>query len=199
MKLLTEYFVVLDVIKDLEIVLKELKCSSCEITTRKTINQYWKNMNWYVVYTKPKWEKKVAERLNEMGVIAYCPLIAKISQWSDRKKKVMVPLFNSYIFVQVSDKDRNRVFEVPGAIRYLFWLGKPALVKDFEIEAIQNWLSVPETFEIAIDTWRKGDKIVLESGPFIDQEAIVQEVKQSHYLLVLESLGCVLKVEKKQL
>ena len=154
-------------------------------------------MSGYVVDNKPKWEKKVAERLTEIGVTAYCPLIVKISQWTDRKKKIMVPLFNSYIFVQIPDKDRNMVFQVPGAIRYLFWLGKPAVVKDFEIEAIQNWLSAPETFEIAINTWRKGDKVVLESGPFVDQEAIVQEVKQSHYLLVLESLGCVLKVEKK--
>ena len=77
-------------------------------------------MNWYVVYTKPKWEKKVAERLNAIGVIAYCPLITKERQWSDRKKIVHVPLFNSYIFVQIDDKLRNQVFEVPGAIRYLF-------------------------------------------------------------------------------
>ena len=52
-------------------------------------------MNWYVVYTKPKWEKKVAERLDAIGIITYCPLITKVSQWSDRKKKVEVPLFNS--------------------------------------------------------------------------------------------------------
>jgi transcription antitermination factor NusG len=94
-------------------------------------------MNWYVVYTKPKWEKKVAERLNEIGVITYCPLVTKISQWSDRKKIVSVPLFNSYIFVQIEEKNRNRVFEIPGAVRYLFWLGKPATVRNSEIEAIQ--------------------------------------------------------------
>ncbi|MFN7099623.1 MAG: UpxY family transcription antiterminator [Flavobacterium sp.] len=153
--------------------------------------------NWYVLYTKPKSEKKVADRLTEMGVLAYCPLITKIAQWSDRKKKVQLPLFNSYIFVNLTDKDRNAVFDVPGVVRYLFWLGKPAVVKDKEIEAIQNWLSVPDTFDVTIDTWKKGDKVVLESGPFIDQEATVQEVNQNHYLLVLESLGCVLKVEKK--
>ncbi len=153
--------------------------------------------NWYVLYTKPKSEKKVAERLTEMGILAYCPLITKISQWSDRKKKVQLPLFNSYIFVNIMDKDRNVVFDVPGIVRYLYWLGKPAVVKDKEIETIQNWLSEPDTFDITIDPWRKGDKVTLESGPFMDQEAIVQEVKQKHYLLVLESLGCVLKVEKK--
>lgn len=156
-------------------------------------------MNWYVVYTKPKWEKKVAERLNGIGIVAYCPLIAKVSQWSDRKKIISLPLFNSYIFVQIEEKNRNQIFEVTGAIRYLFWLGKPAIVKDSEIETIKNWLSVPEEFELSVDQWKKGDKIVLESGPFVSQSAVIQEVKQNHYILILESLGCVLKVNKKEL
>ena len=153
-------------------------------------------MDWYVVYTKPKWEKKVAERLNELGVISYCPLINKTSQWSDRKKTISVPLFNSYIFVQIADKDRNRVFDVVGAVRYLFWLGKPAVVKDSEIVTIQEWLSAPVDFEISLDQWKKGDKIVLESGPFISQSAIIQEVNRNHYVLILESLGCVLRLNK---
>lgn len=153
-------------------------------------------MNWYVVYTKPKWEKKVAERLNEIGVVAYCPLVSKTSQWSDRKKTISVPLFNSYIFVQLEDKERNRVFEIPGAVRYLFWLGKPAVVKDSEIEAIQDWLSAPASYEVSLDKWKKGDKIVLESGPFVSQSAVIQEVKQNHYILILEFLGCMLRVDK---
>lgn len=154
-------------------------------------------MNWYVLYTKPKWEKKIAEQLNEIGVVTYCPLITKVSQWSDRKKKISVPLFNSYIFVQIEEKNRNQVFEVTGVIRYLFWLGKPAIVKNFEIEAIKDWLSDSDVFDVVVDVWKKGDKIVLESGPFISQSAIIQEVKQNHYILILESLGCVLKVNKK--
>lgn len=157
-----------------------------------------KNMNWYVVYTKLKWEKKVAERLNEIGVVTYCPVIAKISQWSDRKKTINMPLFNSYIFVQIEEKNRNRIFEVAGAIRYLFWLGKPAIVRNSEIEAIQKWLSAPDEYEIVLDTLKKGDKIVLESGPFVSQPAIIQEVKQNHYILILESLGCLLRVDKKE-
>ncbi|WP_348823538.1 UpxY family transcription antiterminator [Flavobacterium aestuarii] len=154
-------------------------------------------MNWYVVYTKPKWEKKVAERLNQIGITAYCPLVTKISQWSDRKKKIQVPLFNSYIFVKIEEKDRNAVFEIPGAIRYLFWLGKPAIVKDKEITAIKNWLMKPDDFEIVVDKWQRGEKIMLESGPFATHSAIVQEIKHNHYILILESLGYILKVEKK--
>jgi transcriptional antiterminator RfaH len=156
-------------------------------------------MNWYVVYTKPKWEKKVAEKLNEIGVTAYCPLVEKIKQWSDRKKKINSPLFNSYIFVQIEEKERNKIFEVLGAVRYLFWLGKPAIVKNFEIENIKRWLSTSLDYDFFVEEFKKGDKIMLKSGVFASHSAIIEEVKQSQYIMILESLGCVLKVERKNI
>lgn len=64
----------------------------------------------------------------------------KIQQRSDRKVKVEVPLFNNYIFVQLLEKDRNLIFDSPGVVRYLFWLGKHAIVKDHEIATIKEWL-----------------------------------------------------------
>ncbi|MBP2283136.1 transcription antitermination factor NusG [Flavobacterium sp. CG_23.5] len=154
-------------------------------------------MNWYVVYTKPKWEKKVAEQLNKIGIECYCPLITQVRQWSDRKKKVEVPLFNSYVFVQLEETDRNLVFQSAGAVRYLFWLGKPAIVKNEEISVIKSWLETPDTYDISIDSIKVGDKITLESGPFSAQEAFVREVNKTHYVLVLETLGCVLKMKIK--
>ncbi|RVT75835.1 UpxY family transcription antiterminator [Flavobacterium sufflavum] len=154
-------------------------------------------MNWYVVYTKPKWEKKVAEQLTEKGIECYCPIVTQVRQWSDRKKKVEVPLFNSYIFVRLAEKDRNSVFQSAGVVRYLFWLGKPAIVRDEEINTIKKWLSVPDQYEVSVVSLQVGDKVVLESGPFKSQEAVVQEVNKTHYVLVLESMGCVLKVQLK--
>ncbi|WP_264553415.1 UpxY family transcription antiterminator [Flavobacterium sp. N2038] len=154
-------------------------------------------MNWYVIYTKPKWEKKVAEKLNQVGIECYCPLITQVKQWSDRKKKVEVPLFNSYVFVHLNDTDRNSVFQVSGVIRYLFWLGKPAIVKDEEISVIKNSLSSPNISDVTVATIQVGDKIKLETGVFSNQEAIVQEVSKTHYILILESLGCVLKIKYK--
>lgn len=154
-------------------------------------------MNWYVLYTKPKWEKKVAERLAQIGVECYCPLITQIKQWSDRKKKVEVPLFNSYVFVQLSEIDRNSVFNIPGVVRYLFWLGKPAVVRDEEINIIKSSLKATNVSDISVTSIQVGDKIKLESGAFTNQDAIVQEVSRTHYILVLESLGCVLKIKYK--
>ncbi|MBF4485988.1 MULTISPECIES: UpxY family transcription antiterminator [unclassified Flavobacterium] len=153
--------------------------------------------NWYVVYTKPKWEKKVAERLNEIGIECYCPLIIQIKQWTDRKKKIEVPLFNSYVFVQLEDTDRNSVFQISGVVRYLFWLGKPAIVRDEEINIIKTSLAAPNLSDISVSSIQVGDRIKLESGVFSNQDAIVQEISNTYYTLVLESLGCVLKIKYK--
>ena len=150
------------------------------------------------MYTKPKWEKKVAEQLQKRGIECYCPLVTQMRQWSDRKKKVEVPLFNSYVFVQVAEGERNAVFECVGVVRYLFWLGKPAIVRTEEIEVIKKWLNTSDTIDVAVSSYQVGDSIQLESGPFSAQTATIQEMTNTHYVLVLESLGCVLKMKIKQ-
>lgn len=154
-------------------------------------------MNWYVVYTKPKWEKKVADQLLQIGITSYCPMITQMRQWSDRKKKVTVPLFNSYVFVQLSDVDRNEVFKVTGIVRYLFWLGKPAIVRNEEIEIIRKSLNNEIFSEVLVESYKKGDRIIVDNGAFKNQVGIVQEVTNTQYVLVLEALGCVLKVKLK--
>ncbi|GIZ07420.1 UpxY family transcription antiterminator [Flavobacterium sp. UMI-01] len=149
-------------------------------------------MNWYVVYTKPKWEKKVSEQLMKLQLECYCPLVIKERQWSDRKKKIEVPLFNSYVFVRLNEEERNLVFQSSGVVRYLFWLGKPAIVRDEEINTIKKWLEKSDAIEVM--PYQVGDKIKLKSGPFLNQEAVVQKVNKTHCVLVLESMGCVLKM-----
>jgi len=108
-----------------------------------------------------------------------------------------VPLFNSYVFVQLADSDRNSVFQVSGVVRYLFWLGKPAIVKEHEIENIKTSLKATNISEVSVLAMQVGDKIKLESGAFTNQSAIVQEVSNNYYILVLETLGCVLKIKYK--
>lgn len=152
-------------------------------------------MNWHVLYTKPKWEKKVAEQLLANGINCYCPTIVKMQQWSDRKKKVIVPLFNHYVFVQLPEKDRNLVFTSPGVVRYLFWLGKHAVVKDEEITTIKQWLEGGVTNTIDVLPYKIGETIKIDKGPFTDHNALIKEVTKTHYVLVLESLGCVLKMK----
>lgn len=152
-------------------------------------------MNWHVIFTKPKWERKVAEQLNKAGITAYCPTTIIVKERSDRKKKIEAPLFNHYVFVYISDKDRNLVFLSPGVVRYLYWLGKHALVREKEIETIKNWLNPIKSNIISIENYNLGQTIKLTEGPFITQNAIVKEITKTHHILVLKSLGCVLKIK----
>jgi transcriptional antiterminator RfaH len=151
-------------------------------------------MFWYVLYTNPKAEKRVSEQLTKMGITNYCPLITKVKQWSDRKKKVEEPLFTSYVFVTLDEKDRNLVFSVKGVVRYLFWLGSPAIVKEEEIEKIKKWLS-DCSVNIEITQIKPGDKMEILEGPFKRQSALVQEVNKNNVRLILETIGIVLTIK----
>ena len=81
-------------------------------------------MNWYVIHTKPRGEKKAEEQLLSLGINAYCPTRNETRLWSDRKKRIQVPVLPSMILVNIDEKDINRVFECSGVVRYMFWLGK---------------------------------------------------------------------------
>ena len=96
---------------------------------------------WFVIYTKPNQELKVAKHLEEAGVFSYCPTVNIIKQYSDRKRKVVKPLIKSYVFVHIEEWKRKDVFSVFGIVRYLFWLGKPAIVRDSEIELMKKYLN----------------------------------------------------------
>lgn len=155
-------------------------------------------MAWYVLYTKPRTEKKVAQRLEEMGVAVYCPLITEIKQWKDRKKKLKSPLFKSYVFIQLKEQERNLVFDVPGVVKYLFWLGKPAIVKDEEIEVIRKWLNGENVDDAKVDCLNEGDHISIKSGVFKNQEAIIREVGKRKMRLILPKMGCTVEVLTKE-
>src|SRR5512138_2508364 len=100
-----------------------------------------KDKRWYAIYTKPRWEKKVHARMAERGLESYCPLNKVRKQWSDRIKLVEEPLFKSYVFVRVSPEDQTRVRMVDGVLNYVYWQGKPAVVRDEEIDAIRRFMN----------------------------------------------------------
>ena len=152
-------------------------------------------VDWFALYTKPHNEIKVAEKLLSMGIEAYCPTIVVEKQWSDRKKKTQQPLLNSYVFVKLNDKERALVFAVSGVVRYLFWLGKPAIVKDSEILAIKEMLE--ESYKaITVTGVQPGTTITLQEGVFKGQSATFVEQKGNKTILVLDGLGITLILER---
>lgn len=154
-------------------------------------------MPWYVLYTKPRNEKKVAENLQKLGFTVYCPLVEVVKQWSDRKKKVQEPLLTSYVFIQLEEQQRNQVFQVAGVVRYLYWLGKPAIVRNEEITTLKSWL-LNSNQKIQIEKLLPGSKITLKEGVFKGIDAIVKEQRGKKMQLVLESLGIIVIMEMAQ-
>ncbi|MEI7983365.1 MAG: UpxY family transcription antiterminator [Bacteroidota bacterium] len=93
--------------------------------------------HWYAVYTKSRQEKKLAERLAEIGIEAYVPLQKVVRQWSDRKKLVEIPLIRSYCFVKIAPKQYYDVLNTQGAVRYIWFSGKPAPIPDRQINILR--------------------------------------------------------------
>ncbi len=147
-------------------------------------------MHWYVLYTKPRNEKKVTQRLEEKGIRVYCPLKEEVRQWSDRKKKVSEPVFRSYVFVQLDnyEQDNVDVLTTPGTVRFLWWNGKPGIVREYEIEAIKDFLNDYKDAEITVQI-EEGQKIEVKEGPLKEARGKVLEVKGNRAVLHLHTLG----------
>jgi transcriptional antiterminator RfaH len=152
-------------------------------------------MPWFVLYTKSRSEKMVAEKLRAMNVEVYCPLIKSQRQWSDRTKVVEEPLFRSYCFVRLQEHERSVVFGVPGLVRYLFWQGKPAIVRDTEIESIKSMLDEVDHQLIHAEPLKPGDQLMITSGAFQDSVGTIVRQDGKIVTVMLESMQMVLKVD----
>ena len=151
---------------------------------------------WFVVYTKPQQELKVAEQLTTMGITNYCPTITLVKQYSDRKKKVTKPLLSSYVMVELEDKERNKVFACSGIVRYLFFLGKPAVVPFSEINLIQDHLNGVYN-DSKVTTLSVGDSHTITEGPFSGVSGRVVETDNTKVKLELASLGMSITLKKQ--
>ena len=152
-------------------------------------------MPWFFIYTKSRNEKKVAELLKKNGVEVFCPLVKLKKSWSDRKKIVETPLFNSYVFVNLSEKDRNVVFNVPGVIRYLFWLKKPAIARDSEIESLKNVLH--ETMDsFTIENYQIGDTVKISEGVFKGLDGVIEKQSNNKLHVILENVGIKITLQR---
>ena len=154
--------------------------------------------NWYVIYTKSRQEKKVAELLIKRGYEVYCPVVKIKKAWSDRLKTVEEPLLKSYCFVKCTDIERSDVHYVTGVVRFLYWLGKPAVVKQNIINELQNNLSNYSVDSIQIERITAGENLVVKTGSFVNQVGKALEVKGSRIVMLLEQLGIKITIDTTQ-
>ncbi len=152
---------------------------------------------WYALYTKPRWEKKIDAALVRKGIESWCPLQKVERQWSDRKKVIEDPLFKSYVFVYIDDTERSKVLMTDGVLNFVYYLGKPAVIKNEEVDLIKKYLAEKDA-SISIlsqEGYKEEMRIKVNHGVFMGNEGTVIRGGRKKVYVKLESLGQVMVVE----
>lgn len=147
---------------------------------------------WYAIYTRPRWEKKVNSLLSQKGIESYCPLNKVRRKWSDRIKIVEEPLFKSYVFVKITDQQRTDVRMTSGVMNFVYWNSKPAIIREKEILNIRKFLDEYENVEAVKMDIKPEERVIITSGPMMEQEGKVLEVKNKMAKVCIDSLGYML-------
>ncbi len=145
--------------------------------------------NWYIIYTRPDCEKKVTALLLKNNMEAYCPLIGKSKQWSDRKKRIEEPLFISYVFVYVSMAELASIKQVPGAVSLVHWLNKPAIVAADEIAAIKSFTNNYKRISLEKMPVNMSETVRVMDTPLLNRDGNVVQIRLRTVKIALPSLG----------
>jgi transcription antitermination factor NusG len=144
---------------------------------------------WFAIYTKPRWEKKVNQLLTDKGVECYCPLNKVKRNWSDRIKTIEEPLFKSYVFVKLTEEERTKVRLTNGVVNFVYWNGKPAIVREKEIQTIKLFLDEHENVQVRPMDLTVQQRVLITSGTFMDRTATVLDVRKKEVKVSIDSLG----------
>ena len=153
------------------------------------------NEHWYALYTKPRWEKKVAKLLDEQGVENYCPINKVTRQWSDRKKVVLEPVFKGYVFVKISAERKWDVKKVSGVLNYVYWLGKPAPIREEEINTIRKFLNEFSDVEVTELSLKVNSSVRIKTGVLMNYQGILIELIGNKAKVRIESMGLQLSAQ----
>jgi transcription antitermination factor NusG len=133
--------------------------------------------------------------LERKGIESYCPLNKVQRQWSDRKKIVMEPLFQSYVFVNVAAGEHLGVRETSGVLNFVYWLQKPAVIRAEEIEMIKRFLNEYHHVQVERSQVSVHDRVRVIGGPLMMREGNVLEVKNKTVKVLLPTMGYTLVAE----
>lgn len=147
---------------------------------------------WHVLYTAPRAEKRVNDQLEQLGIETYLPLQFVTRQWADRKKRVEVPLFNSYLFVRSNERNYFPIVQTQGVVRFVYHCGKPATIRHFEIERIRQFLIQTSGYR----TWLEPEMVVeIIKGPFCGAVGEVERINKNKLRLRINALNLVVYAE----
>ena len=153
------------------------------------------NEQWYALYTKPRWEKKVARLLDQVGIENYCPINKVTRQWSDRKKVVLEPVFKGYVFVKIGETEKWDVKKVNGVLNYVYWLGKPATIREEEIMTIRKFLNEFNDVEVTDLSLKVNSPVRVKTGVLMNYQGVLIELIGNKARVKIESMGLQLSAQ----
>ena len=141
---------------------------------------------WHALYVRSRAEKKVFDQLQDKGFEAYLPMLTRLKQWSDRKKKVDEPLFRSYVFVRNNERQHYDVLSVYGVVRFVTFEHKAVIVPDKQIIAIKKYLDNPvdDEDELKNINLKEGQLVRITNGSMQGLIGRLVSVKSKRCLLV---------------
>ncbi len=142
---------------------------------------------WYALYTRARWEKKVAATLTRKQIENYCPLNKVFRQRDNRKKTVLEPLFTSYVFIKAAETEHSKIREIDGIINFVYWLNKPSIICNEEIDCIKQFLSEHNNVRL--------EKTAITQGPLMEYEGNTVAIKSRTVKIALPSLGYIMVAE----
>ncbi|MBL0954296.1 MAG: UpxY family transcription antiterminator [Leptospira sp.] len=146
---------------------------------------------WYIVYTKPRAEKKLSDLLNKYKIENYLPIRKERKKWTDRFKWIQVPILPSYIFVRIVFwRDKNKVLQLPGSVQFVFHKGQPAIVEQNDLDVLEQGLKdYAESLKMNRELlFQKGKMVKVIDGSFAGKTMEILKVKNKT-LVVLRIPG----------
>lgn len=137
------------------------------VLNKDSIDKTNSEPKWYALYTRPRAEKLVYNRLIEAGIETFLPMIKTYRMWSDRKKLVEKPLLSSYIFVKTIKKLFPLVYKANGVVKFVSFEGQPVSIPQKQIDNLRLLINSDAEIEISSEKFEKGDSVEVVSGALI--------------------------------
>ena len=153
------------------------------------------NKKWFAVHTKPRFEKRVTEILTRKKIENYYPINKVLRQWSDRKKLVNEPLFPYFVFIKITESELLSLKQIDGVINFVYWLGRPAIIRDSEIEAIKQFLDEYSNIRLEKIEVNANEPEQIDDDPFKKYGNGVIALKSKSVRVELPSLGYMMVAE----
>ena len=153
---------------------------------------------WLVLYTRPRWEKKIDQALKDHSFKSFCPLLHVTRKWADRLKSVEIPLFPSYTFVLANNYDIAKIMQISGVLHVVKHCGNPVVITIQEIENIKSTIRTYTDIEVvSLQPYRLGEQIKVKDGLLSHHQGIVTAYNGRSVILTIENLGFALTVKIK--